>query len=121
MIQPGVSRKITLDLKLLAAILAGVAITLSVFSHEVRSKRFFSRADEITDEANEFAFLLLILFVPCPVLVVFLSYMSDRRRSFVASKVALYAARLLFIFRQYVPDIDYRFYFTQFVFLFFVS
>lgn len=98
MIQPGVSRKIAFDLKLLAARLAGVAITLSVFSHEVRSKRFFSRTDEIADEANEFAFLLLVLFVPCPILVVFLSYMSDHRRSFVASKVTLYAARLLFTF-----------------------
>lgn len=97
-VQSRVRGQVTLDLELLAALLARVLVTLRVLSHEVRTQRLLPRTDEAADDARELSLTGVELAV-ARVLVVF-SKVSDHRRSLVATKVADRAGQSFLLLRR---------------------
>lgn len=90
MIQPGVRGEITLDLELLAAVLARVTVMLGVLADEVRPQGLLAGADQATDNASELALAageLVIVRRP----LVLLGEMRDHRGSLLAAEVARHA------------------------------
>lgn len=87
MIQPGVRSEITLDLELLAAMLARVTVMLGMLANEVRLQGLLAGAHQAANDAGELAFAAGEPVVVQGFLVLF-SEMRDHRGSLVAAKIA---------------------------------
>lgn len=116
-IQSRVSGEIALDLELLTAVLARVAVMLRMLAHEVRSQGLPAGADQTADDAGELAFIVeLVVREP----LVPLGQMSDHRGSLAAPKVARHARESFLISRhrvgergvllhiRFTPTLDFR-------------
>lgn len=100
-IQPGVRGQVTLDLELLAAVLAGVAVVLRVLAHKVRAESFFAGAHQAADDARELALAgRRVPVIVTGATLVLLGQVCDHRGPLVASEAAGHARECLFLPRH---------------------